>query len=256
MMLSEVEAVAAKYGLGGDTQDGSKITLAQETKEMLRYVLLRNDCRIVNLLTMLMLGIMLPLPLRSLQQHISCRWRLRPSRYLDCCHIVKTQQHLGVRARVFVWRPRYFTRMGLIIYHCDDPKLNDVIIMEPQWLIDAAGALIRDFQLHKLPGDDDARLYQEDKWNDLTQKGLLTTTSQDGECLLDHLWPTEPNDVDSKPISLDDRQFLLDLMQRYGLIVPLRITDSDDTVSSSSRRSTAFDEKMQIECTRVGLTEV
>ena len=146
--------------------------------------------------------------------------------------------------------------MGLIVYHCDDPKLNDVIIMEPQWLIDAAGALIRDFQLHKLPGDDDARLYQEDKWNDLTQRGLLTTTSQDGECLLDYLWPTEPNDVDSKPISLDDRQFLLDLMQRYGLIVPLRITDSDDTVSSSSRRSTGSDETMRIECAHVGLTEV
>lgn len=44
MTISEVEAVAARYGLGEDMQNGSKITLAQENKEMLRYVLLWNTC--------------------------------------------------------------------------------------------------------------------------------------------------------------------------------------------------------------------
>ena len=104
---------------------------------------------------------------------------------------------------------RYFMNIGLVVYHADHDELSQLIILRPQWLINAVGRLIRDIRLHKFPCDAKARL--DRGWRRFATEGRL------GASLVDRLWPEH---------SATERAFLLDLMKKYNLAVPL--PDSPD----------------------------
>jgi len=53
---------------------------------------------------------------------------------------------------------RYFNRMGLVVYQADDERLSGTLVLDVQWLIDAVGTVIRDFELHIKPCDAVARM--------------------------------------------------------------------------------------------------
>ena len=114
---------------------------------------------------------------------------------------------------------RQFHRMGFIVYRSETPVLQDKVVLQPQWLIDAASTFIRDFDLHPHPRDDAARKREKSSWQRLKTSARLEVK------LVRELWPTDPYEWQGKSypgVSQSDRTFLLNLLVRHSLLVPLR----------------------------------
>lgn len=116
----------------------------------------------------------------------------------------------------------FFHELGYLMWHTD-PGLRDVIILDPiDFFVKPASKIIFDPKVHNLSH------LTEPKWDALIKHGILDKS------LLSDLW----EDLNQ------DRDYLLNLMCRYGLLVPhVSITENlSDTyivpslLSSSSRQ--------------------
>ena len=98
---------------------------------------------------------------------------------------------------------------GLAVWH-SEPQLRGVVVLDPQWLVDAISTIIRDFKLHSLP-DIDAKLQKDPtlfrEWTRYRGTGYLAAP------LLHAFWAQ---------YSALERAFLDHMMQKFNLIVPMR----------------------------------
>eukprot|EP01047_Picozoa_sp_COSAG01_P002145 COSAG01_NODE_55_length_31115_cov_105.202533_2_plen_1797_part_00 len=101
---------------------------------------------------------------------------------------------------------RFLHELGILMYF-DEQGLRDVIVLDPQWLIDAATKIICDVTIHSLPEHRIAAKTMQKSWNKLLRKATLNSE------LLSVLWKTH---------SEATRVQLLMLMQKFGLIMPQR----------------------------------
>ena len=117
----------------------------------------------------------------------------------------------------------YFHSLGVLVYY-DEPALRQDIVLQPQYLVDRIGCVIRDFGLHRLlclqslgllflilcssrlPRDKQTKVRMKAEWNRLTKEGLLKWQ------LLQYLW-SEDND--------EQQRYLLGLLDRFGLVCPI-----------------------------------
>ena len=97
-----------------------------------------------------------------------------------------------------------FARLGIVVY-IEAAGLSNVVILNPQWLIDMLVCIIRDFQLHMLKRD--RKLIQESrkKWYDFTTKGRLSRS------MLLVLWREEQSNIDFLLLLLGHMQLLCEL---------------------------------------------
>ena len=119
----------------------------------------------------------------------------------------------------------FFHSLNAVLWWGDVPDLKDLVVLDPQWMIDAAVCFIRDFELHDHSSgwekmrDLDQRAMREEPvaWKDLRKGGILH------KCVLDILW--QKDDFQSC------QQELLLLMCHFGLLVPIPdkvVTDNFD----------------------------
>ena len=96
--------------------------------------------------------------------------------------------------------------LGAIMWF-DVPGLRELVVIEPQWVLDGMSRVIRNFEIHHLPVDAVAVRKADKQWAELKSRGRLH------DSLLDHLW----GDADYK----DQKATLLRLMEHFSLIVPV-----------------------------------
>ena len=103
--------------------------------------------------------------------------------------------------------------LGALLWY-GEPYLREMVVLDPQWVLDAVCCVVRNFRVHEckgergMPVDKDVERKAEADWQQLTQHGRLRRK------LLSHLWESSR----FKP-HCDD---LLLLMVRHSLAVPLR----------------------------------
>ena len=110
----------------------------------------------------------------------------------------------GVEAAHVLQVLRLLHQLGSLVFY-DEPALRDLVVLEPQWLVMAVARVIRDYDLHAVQKDREARALGS-QWLMLTKEGQLTKP------LLDLLW-AEYTGV--------QRRVLLALLLKFGLACPL-----------------------------------
>ncbi|KAK3248372.1 hypothetical protein CYMTET_42159 [Cymbomonas tetramitiformis] len=122
----------------------------------------------------------------------------------------------GVLAEEVRTMLKLFHRLGLLLYFDEVPALQELVVLDPQWLIDVVVAVTRDFELHPRPCD--TRLERhcdlQESWRDLKDRGLLHSS------LLKILWSSEGG-VDPAPTRPEEQAGLLTLLQQFGLLCKL-----------------------------------
>jgi hypothetical protein len=111
---------------------------------------------------------------------------------------------------------KYEVHAMLLLFHSlcavlwfDEPGLRQLVILDPQWLIDGVTCVVRNFTLHPMPAIDKAcERHHETEWAALRLDARLSLK------LLPLLW------ADNRFAEHTD--LLLQLMVRFGLAVPIR----------------------------------
>eukprot|EP00300_Choanocystis_sp_HF-7_P014048 c18549_g1_i1.p1 GENE.c18549_g1_i1~~c18549_g1_i1.p1 ORF type:complete len:999 (+),score=240.54 c18549_g1_i1:66-2999(+) len=99
---------------------------------------------------------------------------------------------------------QYLNQLGIVMWF-DEPALDDLVILDPMWLIVAATKIISKLDMHFTPEMEQARkLFVP--WRLLTTEAVLDAS------ILQVLWAAYPEAT---------RQSLIHLLCRYGLAVPL-----------------------------------
>jgi len=89
----------------------------------------------------------------------------------------------------------------------NEPGLDDIVILDPEWLVSAATKIICEFSIHDLEEHRTAQRTKAKSWNALTRSAELNVD------LLPVLWSTH---------DAATRAQLLGLMVKFGLAVPMR----------------------------------
>ena len=105
----------------------------------------------------------------------------------------------------------YFHGLGAVVWF-PEAELREMVVLEPQWLLDAMSCPIRDFDLHRLPQDDLCRREMQKEWT------LLVAHSRLRLSLLSKLWASDRFAPHFEP--------LVRLMAKYALGVPLAVPAS------------------------------
>eukprot|EP01047_Picozoa_sp_COSAG01_P047861 COSAG01_NODE_4611_length_4879_cov_9.632845_3_plen_851_part_01 len=100
----------------------------------------------------------------------------------------------------------FLHQLGILMYF-DEPGLDDIIVLDPQWLVTAATRIICEFSIHFLPEHEAAMKTMSKSWNALKKRAELNIE------LLTPLWPEHDDDA---------KRQLLQLMAKFGLITPQR----------------------------------
>eukprot|EP00039_Didymoeca_costata_P016580 m.299550 g.299550 ORF g.299550 m.299550 type:complete len:1706 (-) comp16415_c0_seq19:74-5191(-) len=100
-----------------------------------------------------------------------------------------------------------FHQIGICVWF-DVPNLRDLVVLNPQWLINAASTLIRDPALHKMQNDPLIMNQMQHEWDMLFREAILDHQ------LLPHLYPDEE-------YSKKERYQIITLLEKFGLIVRL-----------------------------------
>lgn len=103
----------------------------------------------------------------------------------------------------------FFNQLGVLCYFENSEELCRLVILEPQWMVNAMTKVIRDFDLHGL-GDnqgwslnDDALESMSSDIDSLQKRGIITKR------LLNKLWENE---------AVENQAFLISLMKRMSLM--------------------------------------
>ena len=135
----------------------------------------------------------------------------REMQYLSIDEVCELSSEVGINQRAEVKAMlKHFHELGVVIYYGDRKGLSQLVILNPQWIIDRISDIIREFNvessIHSKARDQIAKSMSVE-WADLTTQGILSKR------LLRHLWRGDRPNL----------QFLLTLMQSFALIVPLKI---------------------------------
>eukprot|EP00053_Salpingoeca_punica_P001430 m.33334 g.33334 ORF g.33334 m.33334 type:complete len:1005 (+) comp11007_c0_seq5:360-3374(+) len=125
-----------------------------------------------------------------------------------------------------------FHEFGLLL-HFPEQQLRDFVVLDPEWIVAAFSAVIRDFTKHELPGDKDAERYEEPAWVELTKNGTLN------DCLLKYLWPDKPNGKQFA-FTKEERNFCLSLLSKYHLISEIKEKLNSHLVPALLQKSVQF----------------
>ncbi|EGD81579.1 hypothetical protein PTSG_11865 [Salpingoeca rosetta] len=101
---------------------------------------------------------------------------------------------------------RFWHEYSMLLYFDTVPGMEEVVILSPQWAVDVMCKVIRNFDLHTVLQDREARHFNR-QWQELTRRGILHRE------MLDLLWSDMAKDL------VDP---FLDLMMRFGLCVTYR----------------------------------
>ena len=96
----------------------------------------------------------------------------------------------------------------------DLPSVRELVILEPQWIIDAVSMVIRNYEqeAHRKPCDEDAAREVPRDWTALKNEAKLS------RALLEYLWGDKWGETRFK----DHKEKLLQLMTHFGLVVPIK----------------------------------
>jgi hypothetical protein len=131
-----------------------------------------------------------------------------------------------------------FHELGQFVYF-PDSELRDLVILDPQWLIDAISRVIRIYDTvwnrkkygdgaqaiidsHRCADDRNAKLRHPQEWKQLTQHGILS------DALAAKLWSA----ITETEGALVTNDMLHYLMAKFGLAVPLRDVGGDETAAA------------------------
>ena len=111
-----------------------------------------------------------------------------------------------------------FHELGMLV-HYNDPELVDMVILDPQWLIDLISRIIRvyDDDLHKLDCDEEAQKRMPEEWSWLIEEGKLARS------LAELLWSS-----DALTETTAECDTLLHLLQKFGLLLELILCHNRD----------------------------
>lgn len=123
---------------------------------------------------------------------------------LSLAEVRVVAERCGVKSEHLLQVLRLLHQLGSIVFY-DEPGLRDLVVLEPQWLVVAVARVIRDYDLHTVQRDRQARALGK-QWLMLTKEAKLT------KGLLELLW------VDYTPLQ---RRVLLALLLKFGLCCPL-----------------------------------
>ena len=87
----------------------------------------------------------------------------------------------------------------------NESGLDDIVVLDPQWLVTAATKMICEFSIHKLPEHTQAQKTMPQHWNALARKAELNVE------LLSVFWREHGPSA---------QQQLLQLMVKFGLAMP------------------------------------
>ncbi len=110
-----------------------------------------------------------------------------------------------------------------LLFHFEQPELRDLVVLEPQWLVETFTAIIRDYSLHVQKRDKNAAAHGTE-WKMLTKHAQLSSK------LLPFLWPEHTE---------AERAACLELMWRYQLAVPLSSKAAGAGAAASGGKSGA-----------------
>ena len=124
----------------------------------------------------------------------------------ESCGVFESCRDERMRRDVLQAMLSLFHEQGVVVYYADDSRLKNLVVLDPQWLVDKITCIIRDFGLHGLKRDRHLINGQPAKWRALREHGVLSAS------MLDVFWPgTETSHV----------SFLLGLMERIKLLCSL-----------------------------------
>jgi GTPase SAR1 family protein len=111
---------------------------------------------------------------------------------------------------------RLFHELGMLLYFEKTAELREIVVLDPQWLVDAITMVIRDFKLHpyldkKLQSD--LRHKYADEFQQLVDNAITSVG------LLHRLWKGEDSESET---DLTRRKFLASLMEDMTLSCPWR----------------------------------
>ncbi|XP_013415440.1 uncharacterized protein LOC106177260 [Lingula anatina] len=128
---------------------------------------------------------------------------------LDLKGVIEEGHHYGLESlKMILPFLKFCTELGELIFF-DESDIRDLVILDPQWLIDAFASLITVEKYHKGSNPDD-RGY----WKMLDDKGVLD------ERLIDSVWKKDKELTDNK-------ENLLRICQRFDLLVELPMGRDD-----------------------------
>jgi len=123
----------------------------------------------------------------------------------------------------------FFHQLGMILHFNKTEELRDLVILEPQWLVDALTMVIRDFELHpyeKILKNDLLMNLAEDFVN-LKENSIVSIN------LLNRLWKGEDNNPN---VDFTRRKFLISIMEQMTLSCPWRYNEeNDDEIESEEK---------------------
>jgi len=108
-----------------------------------------------------------------------------------------------------------FHQLGMLLHFNKTNELRDLVILEPQWIVDALTMVIRDFELHPYNDDLNGNLLMDHADDFMKLKNESITSVQ----LLHRLWKKEDNNSD---IDYTRRKFLVSIMEQMTLSSPWR----------------------------------
>ena len=101
---------------------------------------------------------------------------------------------------------RFLHELGILMYF-NEQGLDDIVVLDPQWLVTATTKMICEFSIHKLPEHTEAQKTMPQHWNALSRKAELNVE------LLSVFWRDHGTAA---------QQQLLQLMVKFGLAMPMR----------------------------------
>jgi tetratricopeptide (TPR) repeat protein len=127
-------------------------------------------------------------------------------KYIDKQHVAEICKSCGVLLDHISGMLLMFHELGMWLYFDSSPELRQLVIIDPQWIVDAATKFVRDkrFHHHDLKTDSELRTKYGESCTRLLNHGILE------ESLLNFLWNKESSD--------SIREFLLLLMLDMNLI--------------------------------------
>ncbi len=119
-----------------------------------------------------------------------------------------------------------FHQLGMILHFNKTNELRDLVILDPQWLVDALTMVIRDFELHSYDDDLTSDLIMDfaDDYMKLKNDSIASVT------LLYRLWKSEDGESD---IDYTRRKFLVSIMEQMTLSSPWRFGEDFTALNDS-----------------------
>jgi len=130
--------------------------------------------------------------------------RRKTNPYLTLTQVAEVAEAVGVATKIRDMLC-FFHELGVLCYFDSSSDVRQLVVLDPQWLVDAFTKVIRDFNLHRIDAMEDLSL-RTTFASDLDQ---LQTRGIVSKHLLYHFWSAEPDHC---------KDFLVALMRNMSLL--------------------------------------